>query len=119
MGMYFALRYMAVLRLKDVLNRILQRNDVLVALDVDLLHQCSQRRRFPASYRSSDEDEAVMISSQQFQVLGQTEFVHGANMAVDYSKNDIRAQTLAHYTGTVRSEERRVGKESGARWERV
>src|SRR5438477_13084742 len=103
MGMDFALRDVTALRREDVFNRIFQRNDVFPSLDVDLLNQGGQGCRFSTSNRSGNEDQAVMITSQQFQVLGQTELVHGANACIDDSENNISAKTLAHHTGAISS----------------
>src|SRR5437763_14887128 len=99
MGMCFALGKVTALRLDDVFNRIFQRNDVSPSLDVDLLNQGGQGCRFSTSNRSGNEDQAVMITSQQFQVLGQTELVHGANACIVDSENNISAKSLADATG--------------------
>src|SRR5207247_8552007 len=103
MGMDFALRDVTALRLEDVFNRIFQRNDVFTSLDVDLLNQGGQGCRFSTSNRSGNEDQAVMITSQQFQVLGQPELVHGAHASIDDSENNISAKTLADETGAIYS----------------
>src|SRR5437762_8528931 len=103
MCMEFALRYVTTLRSEDVFNRMFLRNDVFPSLDVDLLSQGGQGCRFSTSNRSGNEDQAVMITSQQFQVLGQTELVHGANACIDDSENNISAKTLADDTGAISS----------------
>ena len=58
-AVHLALVDQAVLVLVDVLDRILDREDVLVALGVDLVDHRRQRRRLAAAGRAGDEHEAA------------------------------------------------------------
>ena len=78
---HFALRDVATFRLEDVFDRIFQRDDVFATFDVYLFDERSERRRFAAADRTGDENEAVVITREQFEMFGQTELVHRAHVA--------------------------------------
>ena len=108
--MHFALGDVTALRFENVFNGILQGDDVLASLEIDLLDQSGQRRRFSTPDRSRDEDQPVLITRQQFQMLGQTELIHGANTCVDDSENNVGTETLSDYTGAISSLGVSIGK---------
>src|SRR5438093_1485089 len=59
---YFALRNMAVFRLDDVLDWVLQGNDVIAPLSIYLLDHRRERRRFASADRTRRQDQAVLIT---------------------------------------------------------
>ena len=64
MRVHFALRDVATFRLQNVFDRIFERDDVLAALQIHLLNQCSQRGRFAAADRAGHQDEAVLVARE-------------------------------------------------------
>jgi hypothetical protein len=55
-----ALVHMAALRLDDVLDRVFQRDDVILTLGIDGIHEGGERGGFAAADGAGDEDEAVV-----------------------------------------------------------
>ena len=110
MRVHFALGDVATLRLEDVFDRILQRDDVLAPLQVHLLDERGQRGRFSAADRTGDEDQAILIARQQLQCSGKPELVHRSHSRVDDAENQIDAQPLPHHAGPKTPELIRVGE---------
>ena len=48
---------------------------------IHLLDQGGERGRLAAADRTGDEDQPVLVTRQQLQVLGQTEFIHRPHLA--------------------------------------
>ena len=107
---HFALGDVATLRLEDVFDRILQRDDVLVALDVHLLDERGQRGRFAAADRAGDEDEPVVKTGEHLEALGQAEFVHRAHLGADDAEDEIDPEPLPNDAGAEAPELGGVGK---------
>ena len=91
---HFALIHVAASRGDDELDRVFQRDDVVLAISVDLVNEGRQRRRFPARNRSCDEDEAVGVLEQWLDRFRQTEIVHRLQLRADNPKNHVPARAL-------------------------
>ena len=107
---HFALRDVAAFRLENVFDRVFERDDVLAPLDIHLLDQRRQRGRFSAADRAGHEDEPVLITREQFQMLGQPELVHRPHLGVDDAEDEIDSEPLAHDAGAKATEIIRVGE---------
>ena len=66
---HFALGDVATLRLEDIFDRIFERDDVFATFDIYLLDERRQRGRFAAADRTGDENEAVLITREQFEMF--------------------------------------------------
>ena len=64
-GEDFALSNVAIFRLEDVFDRVLQRDDVLVPLHVHLFDHGRERSRFTSADRPCRQDQPVLIASEQ------------------------------------------------------
>ena len=56
MRVHFALRDVATFWFENVFDRIFERDDVFASLDVHLLDQRRERRRFSAAHRTGNEN---------------------------------------------------------------
>ena len=82
-AVHLALVDQAVLVRVDVLDRILDRQDVLVALVVDLVEHRRQRRRLAAAGRAGHQHEAARFFRQRRQHRRQAELLEGADLFRD------------------------------------
>src|SRR3954462_10860233 len=99
MRVHFALRDVTAFRSEDVFDWVLQRDDVFAPLDIHLLDQRGQCCRFPTADRTGHENESVMKTREQFQMLGQPELVHRAYVGVDDAKDKIDTEPLPNDAG--------------------
>src|SRR5437773_2350110 len=60
--------------------------------------------------RAGDEDQSVLITREEFEMLGQTELVHRLHLCVNDAKNEIDPEPLAGNAGAIPAECIRVGK---------
>ena len=79
-AVHLALVHQAVLVLVDVLDRILDREDVIVALGVDLVDHRRQRRRLAAAGRAGDEHEAARPLGELGEHRRQAELAEDADL---------------------------------------
>ncbi len=93
-GVDLALVDVAALRLEDVFDRILERDDVVVAVLVDLIDEGGERGGLAGADGAGDEDEAVVIAGQGRQVSRQAEFLHRADLGVDDAEGHVDAEAL-------------------------
>ena len=89
---------------------ILERDDVLVPLEVHLLDERGQRGRFAGADRAGDEDEAVVIAREQLEALRQAELVHRADVGADDAEDDVDPEPLPNDAGAEAPELGRVGE---------
>ena len=109
-GVHFALCDMAAFWFENIFDRVLERDDVFAPLDVHLLDQRRERGRFAAAHGTGHEDEAVLVTGQQFQAFGQTQFVHCPHLGVDDPENEIDPEPLSHDAGPEPAGRIRVGE---------
>ena len=83
---------------------------MFAALPVDVLDQCGQRRRLAAADASSNEDQSVLITCEQLQMLGQAELIHRADVRLDDPENDFRPESLPHNARPVTASRVCVGE---------
>ena len=107
---HFALGDVAILRLKNVFDRILERDDVFVTLDIHLLDQRRQRRRFSTADGAGDEDQSIMIARKQLQVLRQAELVHRPDVRINNAEDEIDPEPLPHHAGAITPMRIRISK---------
>ena len=79
-AVHLALVHEAALVLVDVLDRILDGEDVLVALGVDLVDHRRERRRLAAAGRAGDEHEAARPVGQRGEHRRQAQLAEGADL---------------------------------------
>ena len=110
MRVHFALGDVATFWFQHILDRIFEGDDVLAPLDVRLLDQSRERGRFSTADRAGDENQSVLITREEFEMLGQTELVHRLHLCVNDAKNEIDPEPLAGNAGAIPAECIRVGK---------
>ena len=76
---------------------------MLVPLHVHLFDHGRERSRFTSADRPRRQDQPVLITSEQLEMLGQLQFVHRAHVRIDDAKNDVYSEPLTHDTGAVTS----------------
>src|ERR1051326_1938764 len=101
---------MTAFRLKDVLDRVFEGDDVLAALEIHRLDERGERGRLAAADRAGNEDETVMETGQQFEALGQAELIHRADVSADDAKDDVDPKTLPNDAGAETPEIVGVGE---------
>ncbi len=79
-AVHFALVHQTALVLVDVLDRILDGQDVLVALVVDLVEHRGQRRRLAAAGRPGDQHEPARPLGQRREHLRQAEILEALDL---------------------------------------
>ena len=109
-GVHFALGDVAILRLEDVFDRVLEGDDVLVPLEVYLLDERGEGGRFAAADRAGDEDEAVVITGEQLEALRQTQLIHRAHVGADDAENEIDPEPLPNDAGAKAPEVGGIGE---------
>ena len=82
-AVHLALVDEAVLVLMDVLDRILDGQDVLVALGIDLVEHRGERRRLAAAGRTGDQHQAARPVREVGEHRGQAELAEGADLLGD------------------------------------
>lgn len=110
MCVYFALGHMTAFRFEDVLNRVLERNDMLASFAIHLFDQGRERCRFSTTHRARHQNQSILVARQQFQMLGQSELVHRPHLRVDDAKDEIDAQSLTDDARAITAGRIRVGK---------
>ncbi len=108
MGVDFALGDLAVGGDKNVFDRVFQRDDMVVAVLVDFLDHGGKGGRFAAPDRPGHKHQAVVILGEDLELLGQPEFVHGADLGVDDAENGIETLALLDDTGAEAGEARHI-----------
>jgi len=98
--MELALGDLATRRHEDILDRIFQRDDVVVAVQVEFLDHRGQRGRFAAADRTGKKHQAVVILGQDLERLGQAEFFHRAHGGVDDAENGVMPLALPNDIGS-------------------
>ena len=97
MRVHLALGDVAGLGHQNVFDRVFEGDDVLVALRVYLIYQCRQRCRLAAADRAGHENQTILITRENFQMLGQAELVHRAHFGVDDAEDKIDTEPLPHH----------------------
>ena len=92
----FALGDVAVARVDDVFDRVFERDDVVVALLVDVIDHRGQRRGFARADGARHEDEAVVVFREHLHDLGEAEVVHGAQAGADDAEDEIHPEPVPH-----------------------
>ena len=99
MRVNLALRDVAAARGNDVFDRILEGDDMVVAVAVYFIDQRGERRAFAAAHGAGDKHQAVVVLGQKFDLLGKPEFIHRADMIADDAKYKVTADALANDAG--------------------
>jgi hypothetical protein len=102
-AVHFALVDEAVLVLVDVLDRVFDRQDVRVALGVDLVEHRGQRRRLAAAGRAGDEHEPARALGQRRQDRRQTQLAERPDGSRDQPVDGAdRAALVEHVAAEAR-----------------
>ena len=95
-GSYFALSKAAEIFLKEVLNRIFDRDDVACGGLVEPLQTGSHRGGFPRSRRAGDQDEPRRAGKPFLKKSnGKTQLFHGGNLGFDITEDGAADSELA------------------------
>ena len=101
-GVHFALVDQALLVLVHELDRIFDRDDVILARPVDVIDHRAQRRRFSRAGRPGDEHQPLVQFAQLQDVRRQTELLGGQDLRRDDAEDragsapigeDVRPET--------------------------
>src|SRR3989344_5368647 len=76
---YFALIYERLLRLIDILHRVLDCDDVLHPLDVDELYESGKRRGLSLPHRSDHQEESLGFAGEAGKAVRQIQFLYRTN----------------------------------------
>lgn len=94
----------------EIFDGILEGDDVILAVAIDLIDECRQRRAFSASDRAGYKNEAVLVLGQQLELRREAQFIHRPDPAIDDSEDEVVAQPLPNHAGSESAERGRVGK---------
>lgn len=98
--MHLALADVAALRFVDVFDRVLERENVVLAVAIDEIEQSRQSRGFSRANGTSDEDESVVVAGERQDVFGrQADFLDGADFGIDDPEDHIEAKALTDDRG--------------------
>jgi hypothetical protein len=95
-GAYFSLGKAAEVFLKEIFDRIFNRDDVAGNSLIEPLEACGQRGGFSGPSGSGYEDESRWAREPLLQKLrGQAELFHGGNLSFDVTENGTADTELA------------------------
>src|SRR5438309_424714 len=60
--------------------------------------------------RTCGENQAILVSSEQLEMLRQAQFVHGSDMGIDHAKNNFNSEALPNHACAITSELVCIGK---------
>ena len=103
-GEHFPLGNVTVFRFQNVFDRVLECNDVIVPFHVYLLDHRRQCSRFASSYRTSCQDQSVLITGENLEMLWQLQLIHGSDVGVDHAKDNFDPKPLPNHAGAVAGE---------------
>src|SRR6202035_2784038 len=103
-GVELALVYDALLVAVQVLDRVLDGDDVLVALAVDLVEHGRQRRRLAGAGGSGDEDQAARLLAQPFDDRRQAQLAEAADLVGDLPEGGGDGAALVEDVGAEAGE---------------
>ena len=96
---HFALIDQALLVLVDELDRILDRDDVIVARLVDVVDHRAERRRLAGAGRSGHEHEPLVQLAELQDVRRQPELLRGQDLGRDDAEHRARALAIREHVG--------------------
>ena len=110
---HFALVDQALLVLVHELDRILDRDDVLVARPVDVIDHRAQRRRLARAGRSGDQHEPFVQLAQIQDVRRKPELLGGEDVGRDDAKHRAAPFAIGEHVGAEPGEARNLIGEIG------
>ena len=105
-----ALGDMATARRDDVFDRILERDDVVVAGAVDLVDERGERGALAAAHRTGHKHEAVVEFREELELIRQAELLHAADGIADDAENEVIARALADDAGAEPADPGGIGE---------
>ena len=101
MNLNMPLVYIAIPAGDDVLDRILDRDDMIILFPVDDVQERCQRRSLPGPCRTRDQHDSLPVLREFSKDLGQVKLREGGDLVGNDSENGIDTLALPEDAGTV------------------